>query len=82
MMGDEADYHLMQLFDEDLQDDEEGRQPKELRCRYCGADTVYWAERAGKWVLYDFTSSRRHVCRERDLALRSQQIADAFEDIS
>lgn len=63
-------------------DEDENGYPKEIRCRHCGSDNVYWAESRGKLILYDIASSRNHRCSKAGLELRSANNVSAFEDIS
>lgn len=83
-MGEEADRIIEDILDGGYRNDgeDEPGEARELVCRHCGADTVYWAERAGTWTLYDFTTSRKHACRKADLKRRAEEIIDAFEDLS
>jgi hypothetical protein len=66
------------FMDLDEREDADANPPRELRCRDCGSEDVYWyQDRQGRWVLYGL-DSRRHVCKNNVVtALR----LDAFEDI-
>ena len=65
--------------DEDTGIEDDSNPPREVRCRDCGSEDVYWAlNNQNRWTLYNF-NSRRHVC---DTAVVSANRLDAFEDES
>lgn len=75
----ETEYDMqLDRFGMDLDlDDEECNPRKEIKCRHCGAEDVYWVERDGKYVLYD-CSSRQHRCNEEVVKERR---LEAFDDL-
>jgi hypothetical protein len=76
-MGDMADYYLESA---DWFDDDDAHPPREVRCRDCSSEDVYWAQNnSGRWTLYDFKSSKRHVCNSKVV---SERRLDAFDDES
>lgn len=78
MMGDEADYILDHLLYGDDERDFENYPPREVRCRHCGSEDVYWAkDGTGRWALYNL-NSRKHVCNDRVV---SAVRLDAFDDL-
>lgn len=60
-------------------DDYDAHPPRDVRCRDCGSEDVYWAQNnSGRWTLYDL-SSKRHVCKDKAV---SERRLDAFDDES
>lgn len=66
------------LIYSDYEDYIDANPPRDVRCRDCGSEDVYWGQDgAGRWALYGF-NSRKHVCKDKIVsALR----LDAFNEL-
>jgi hypothetical protein len=76
-IDDDIDGMVFADFDDGLDDDVPP--PRDVRCRHCQSEDVYWAKDAtGRWALYNF-NSRKHVCND---GIVTSIRLDAFDDLA
>lgn len=61
---DAFDYELAQ---------EQGDEPRQVRCNRCGSTDVRWRQQGGRWVLFSLQPGVEHACPARSAS------ADEFE---
>jgi hypothetical protein len=66
------------LIYSDFEDYADANPPRDVRCRRCGSEDVYWGQDGtGRWALYNL-NSRKHVCKD---GIISAIHLDAFNEL-